>query len=255
MGNNRQRVVLKSKREIELMREANRHTAEILELMVQAVAVGVTTWDLDQIARKEITKRGVKSAFLGYYDYPAVICASINEEIVHGIPRRDKVIADGDLVSLDFGVVVKGYVGDSARSLVVGQGDAEAQTLCRVTRECLERAIERCTPDHRLSDVGQCVQEHAEAHGFGVVRDFVGHGIGTRMHEEPQVPNYFVGHRPRMAEGLVVAIEPMVNAGTHAVRMLPDGWTAVTRDGRRSAHFEHSIAITANGPDVLSSLR
>jgi methionyl aminopeptidase len=254
MAEDRRRVVLKSRREIEHMRQANRHTAEILAMMCAAVAPGVTTWELDRLAREEIAKRRVTSAFLGYYGYPAVICASINEEVVHGIPRRDKVIAEGDIVSLDFGVVVEGYVGDSAKSVVVGAGDAESAALVRVTRECLERAIERCTPDYRLSDIGQAVQTHAEAHGFGVVRDFVGHGIGTRMHEEPSVPNYFAGHRPRLREGMVLAVEPMLNAGGHGVRMLADGWTAVTKDGRRSAHFEHSIAITANGPDVLSLL-
>ena len=254
MSEQRGRIVLKSPREVALLREANQHTAEILQLMCEAVQPGMSTWHLDQIARKEISQRKVKSAFLGYYDYPAVICASINEEVVHGIPRRDKIIAEGDLVSLDFGVVVRGYVGDTARSLVVGEADAASVALCEVTQSCLTQAIACCSPEHRLSDIGKVVQAHAEAHGYSVVRDFVGHGIGTRMHEEPQVPNYFDGPRPRLRAGMVIAIEPMLNAGSPGVRVLGDGWTAVTKDGLRSAHFEHSVAVTEHGPVVLSAL-
>lgn len=248
------RVILKSRREIDKLRQANAHTAEILELMREAVAPGISTWDLDQLARREIAQRPVKSAFLGYRGYPATICASVNEEIVHGIPRRDKVLAAGDIIGLDFGVVFEGYVGDSAVTVPVGAVDAASARLLAVTRDSLEQAILVCTPGHRLSDIGQAVEAAARAAGYGVVRDFVGHGIGTRMHEEPQVPNYFEGPRPRLRPGLVVAVEPMLNLGTHRVRVLDDGWTAVTADGRRSAHFEHSIAILDDGPWVLSRL-
>ena len=248
------RIILKSRREIDKMRQANAHVAEILALMCEAVAPGISTWDLDQIARREIARRPVKSAFLGYRGYPATICASVNEEIVHGIPRRDKVLAAGDIIGLDFGVSFEGYVGDSAVTVAVGEVDAESRRLVEVTRQSLERAIEVCTPAHRLSDIGQAVQEVAEAASLGIVRDFVGHGIGTRMHEDPQVPNYYDGPKPRLRVGLVIAVEPMLNLGDHQVRVLDDGWTAVTRDGRRSAHFEHSIAIMEDGPWVLSRL-
>lgn len=254
MKRNRREVVLKSPREIEIMREANQHVAEILELMCQAVEPGISTWDLDQIARKEIKKRGVTSAFLGYHGYPAVVCTSVNEEIVHGIPRKDKILKDGDIIGIDFGVVHKGYVGDSARTVPVGTITPEAQKLIDVTRESLERAIAVCTPEHRLSDIGKVVQAYAEEHGYGIVRDFVGHGIGMQMHEDPQVPNYYDGPKPRLRPGLVIAIEPMLNIGTHEVLVLEDGWTAITRDGSWSAHFEHSVAITENGPIVLSRL-
>jgi methionyl aminopeptidase len=254
MKRSRREVVLKSPREIEIMREANQHVAEILELMCRAVAPGVSTWDLDQIGRTEIKKRGVTSAFLGYHGYPAVVCTSVNEEIVHGIPRKDKVLRDGDIIGIDFGVVHKGYVGDSARTVGVGTISVEAQRLIDVTRESLERAIAVCTPDHRLSDIGQTVQVFAEEHGYSVVRDFVGHGIGTQMHEDPQVPNYYDGPKPRLRPGLVIAIEPMLNVGTFEVEVLDDGWTARTRDRKLSAHFEHSVAITEDGPSVLSRL-
>lgn len=248
----RERVVLKSEREVSLLAEANRHSAEVLAAMCDAAEPGVSTWELDQLARGEIARRGVKSAFLGYMGYPAVVCISVNEEIVHGIPRRDKVLRQGDVVGIDFGVVADGYVGDTARTIGIGALDEADQKLVDVTRECLERAIGVCTPAHRLSDIGQVVQDYAEAHGYGVVRDFVGHGIGTRMHEEPQVPNYYDGPKPRLRPGLVIAIEPMLTAGDAKVRLLGDGWTAVTADGRKAAHFEHSVAITQGAPIVLS---
>lgn len=248
------RVVLKSKREVELMREASQHTAEILEILCQAVAPGVTTWDLDAIARNEIKRRKVTSPFLGYNGYPAVICASVNEEVVHGIPRRDKVLKDGDIIGVDFGVVCKGYVGDSARTVTVGQASPEVQRLVDTTQDSLERAIAFCTPDYRLSDIGRVVQNCVESAGYNVVRDFVGHGIGTAMHEDPQVPNFYDGPKPRLRPGLVIAIEPMVNMGTFSVDLTEDGWTAVTRDRRWSAHFEHTIAITDGDPWVLSRL-
>ena len=235
----RKGIVLKSPREIEIMRGANQHVAEVLEIMAQAVKPGVTTWDLDQIARAEIKKRGVGSAFLGYHGFPATICASPNEVIVHGIPSKEVVLEEGDVI---------------ARTIPDGTVDAEPARLLDVTKECLERAIKVCTPDHRLSDIGKAVQEHAETNGYGVVREFVGHGIGTTMHEDPQVPNYFSGPKPRLKSGMVIAIEPMVNQGTHEVDVLADGWTAVTRDRKLSAHFEHSVAITDGEPIVLSRL-
>jgi len=246
------RIVLKSPREVAIMKEANRHTGEILAMMCEAVKPGITTWDLDLIARREIKERKVKSAFLGYRGYPATICASVNEEIVHGIPRKDKVLKEGDIIGIDFGVVHQGYVGDTARTVPVGKVSPEAQKLIDVTRDSLERAIEVCTPENRLSDIGRVVHDYAESNGFGVVRDFVGHGIGTAMHEDPQVLNYYDGPKPRLRPGLVIAIEPMLNAGTPEVEVLSDGWTAVTRDRKWSAHFEHSIAITDGEPLVLS---
>lgn len=247
-------VVLKSRREIEIMREANRHTAEILRLMCDAAQPGATTWDLDQIARRELKRRGVKSAFLGYHGFPATVCASVNEEIVHGIPRKDRVLEEGDILSLDFGVIAGGYVGDTARTVAIGEIDEESQRLMKVTKASLEAAIDVCTTNHRLSDIGKVVQCLAEDNGLSVIREFVGHGIGTSMHEDPQVPNYYEGPKPRLRAGLVIAIEPMLALGTHDVRVLEDGWTAITRDRRRSAHFEHSVAITDGAPVVLSDL-
>jgi methionyl aminopeptidase len=254
MKRNRKGVQLKSARELEIMREANLHVAEILEQMCQAAVPGATTWDLDQIARQELKKREVESAFLGYHGFPATVCASVNEQIVHGIPSKETVFADGDILGLDFGVVHRGYVGDSARTVGIGAVSAEAQRLMDVTRDSLEAAIAVCRANNRLSDIGKAVQGCAEAAGFAVVRDFVGHGIGQDMHEEPQVPNYYEGPRPRMKPGLVIAIEPMINQGTHEVKVLEDGWTAVTRDGKLSAHFEHSVAITEGDPIVLSRI-
>ena len=248
----RGRVVLKSPREIDVMREASRHTAEILTLMCDAVEPGISTFDLDAIARKEIKRRKVKSPFLGYNGFPAVVCTSVNNEIVHGIPRRNKVLKEGDIIGIDFGVTVDGYVGDSARTVCVGTVSDAARRLVETTEACLEAAIRLCTPKHRLSDIGREVQNIAESAGYGVVRDFVGHGIGTAMHEDPQVPNYYDGPKPRLRPGLVIAIEPMLNAGTPAVRLLDDGWTVMTQDGGWSAHFEHTVAITEGDPIVLS---
>ena len=252
MVRERRGIVLKSSREVEIMRQANVHVAEILNLMAKAALPGVSTWDLDQIARAELRARKITSAFLGYHGFPATVCASINEEIVHGIPSKSRVLKEGDILSLDFGAVYEGYVGDCAKTVPIGMVSPAAEKLMRVTRECLDRAIAVCRPTSRLSDIGQAVQMHAEDNGFSVVREFVGHGIGTAMHEEPQVPNYYDGPRPRLKPGLVIAIEPMVNAGTHEVEVLSDGWTAVTRDRKLSAHFEHSIAITDGEPIVLS---
>ncbi len=248
-------LILKSPREIELLRQADLHTAEILQILREAVKPGVSTKDLDLIAEKEIKKRGVKSAFLGYNGFKGNICASINEEVVHGIPSPKRILKEGDIISIDFGVVYKGYVGDSAITVPCGQVSDVATHLMATTKESLKRAIACCTPDNYLSDIGITIQEYVEAEGFSTVRDYVGHGIGTSMHEDPQVPHYYTGHRGiHLREGLVIAVEPMINEGTWKVRSLSDGWTVVTKDGKLSAHFEHSIAITKDGPYVLSLL-
>jgi methionyl aminopeptidase len=236
------------------MREAGRLVGEVLTELASQVAPGVTTADLDLLAEKRIAQAGAIAAFKGYHGYPATICASINDEVIHGIPSGRRVLNEGDVISLDVGASLDGYYGDSAITLPVGQVSEEAATLLRVTEEALYRAIERVRPGSRVSDIGHEVQKHVEAYGFSVVREFVGHGIGQRMHEEPQVPNYGEpGRGPRLAEGMVLAIEPMVNAGKPAVKVLADGWTAVTRDGGLSAHFEHTVAVTADGPRILTA--
>lgn len=247
------KIRYKSFAEIRKMREANLVVAEILDVLCAAVEPGMSTWDLDEIARREIERHRVKSAFLGYYDYPAVVCTSVNEVVVHGIPRKDVIIRDGDIISVDFGVFKHGYCGDAARTIPVGRVDPEWQRLIDTAREALELAIEQCYPGRRIGDIGDAVQSYVEERGYSVVQDFVGHGIGRAMHEDPPVPNYArPGTGKRLKSGLVIAIEPMVNAGAPDVRVLDDKWTAVTKDGSRSAHFEHSIAITDNGPWVLS---
>ena len=236
------------------MREAGRLVGEVLTELASHVAPGVTTADLDLLAEKRIAQAGATAAFKGYHGYPATICASINDEVIHGIPSGRRVLNEGDVISLDVGASLDGYYGDSAITLPVGQVSEEAATLLRVTEEALYRAIERVRPSGRVSDIGHEVQKHVEAYGFSVVREFVGHGIGQRMHEEPQVPNYGEpGRGPRLAEGMVLAIEPMVNAGKAAVRVLSDGWTAVTVDRSLSAHFEHTVAVTASGAWILTA--
>ena len=236
------------------MREAGRLVGEVLAELATVVAPGVTTADLDALAEKRIARAGATAAFKGYHGYPATICASINEEVIHGIPSGRRLLNEGDIISIDVGAVLGGYYGDSAVTLPVGQVSEEAATLLRVTEEALYKAISLVRPGARVSDIGHAVQQHVEAHRFSVVREFVGHGIGQRMHEEPQVPNYGEpGRGPRLAEGMVLAIEPMVNAGRPAVKLLADGWTAVTRDGSLSAHFEHTVAATADGPWILTA--
>lgn len=235
------------------MREACLVTAEILDTLCAAVEPGISTWDLNEIGLREIERHRVKSAFLGYYDYPAVVCTSVNEVVVHGIPRKDLILKEGDIISIDFGTFKHGYCGDTARTVPVGEISPEWQRLIDVTRESLDLAIEKCYPGNRMGDIGAAVQAHAEVNGYAVVRDFVGHGIGRAMHEDPPVPNYArSGTGKRLKSGLVIAIEPMVNAGAPEVRVLDDKWTAVTKDSSRSAHFEHTIAITDNGPWVLT---
>jgi methionyl aminopeptidase len=247
-------IVCRSAVELDRMREAGRLVAEVITELSAQVAPGVNTADLDALAEKRITQAGAAPAFKGYHGYPASICASINDEVIHGIPSGRRVLREGDIISLDVGASLGGYFGDSAVTLAVGQVSEDAATLLRVTEEALYKAIERARSGNRVSDIGHAVQQHVEAYGFSVVREFVGHGIGQRMHEEPQVPNYGEpGRGPRLTEGMVLAIEPMVNAGKPAVKVLGDGWTAVTRDGSLSAHFEHTVAVTAGEPWILTA--
>ncbi len=247
-------IICRSTAELEKMREAGRLVGEVLTELTARVAPGVTTAELDELAERRIRKAGAIPAFKGYHGYPATICASINEEVIHGIPSGRRILNEGDVISIDVGASLDGYYGDSAVTLAVGQVSEAAATLLRVTEESLYKAIERVRPGGRISDIGHAVQQHVEAYGFSVVREFVGHGIGQRMHEEPQVPNYGEpGRGPRLAEGMVLAIEPMVNAGKPAVKVLADGWTAVTRDSSLSAHFEHTVAVTADGPWILTA--
>lgn len=249
-------IELKSRSELGYMRESCRIVSRILDTLVEAAQPGITLEELDRIAADGIEKHKVTSSFLGYggYDnpYPKVLCASVNEVVVHGIPDGRK-LQEGDIVGLDFGVIHKGFHGDSARTVAVGKITPESQRLVDVTRAALEKAIAAAQVFGRIGDIGAAVQSYVEGEGFSVVRDFVGHGIGRRMHEEPQVPNYGQpGRGPRIRPGMVVALEPMVNEGTYEVEILRDGWTVVTKDRRRSAHFEHTVAITEDGPEVLT---
>lgn len=245
-------IMCKSKAEIEKMRRASLLVHDILCELRECVKPGVTTAELDALAERRIQEGGASPAFKGYRGYPKVLCTSVNEEIVHGIPSN-RSLKEGDIIGLDFGVIIEGYFGDAAITVPVGRINDNLQTLLRVTRESLELAIDKVRPGNRVSDIGAAVQGHVEAHGFSVVRDFVGHGIGTALHEDPQVPNYGLpGRGPQLKEGMVLAIEPMVNEGGCEVRILEDQWTAVTADGKPSAHFEHTVAVTSNGPWVLS---
>ena len=248
------RIKYKSAEEIKLLREAGLAVAEILDEVCAAAVPGISTYELDQIAARAIERLKVESAFLGYYDYPAVLCTSVNEVVVHGIPSKERILEQGDIIGIDFGAFKHGFCGDSARTVVVGGATSpERQSLVDVTRACLELAIERCYPGNRLGDIGYAIQKHAESHGFSVVHQFVGHGVGRQMHEDPPVPNLGSANSgKRLKSGLVIAVEPMVNAGAAEVVVLDDDWTAVTKDRGNSAHFEHTIAITDNGPWVLT---
>jgi methionyl aminopeptidase len=246
-------IVCKSPREIEWMRVANGLVAQVLDELAAIVAPGVTTRDLDTIAERLVRAGGAEPAFKGYRGYPATLCASVNEQVVHGIPS-DRQLVDGDIVSLDMGVKLNGFYGDSAITVPVGPISAGARQLLDVTQEALERGIAQVRVGGRVSDIGHAIQQHVETAGFSVVREFVGHGIGASLHEEPQIANYGdPGRGPRLAEGMVFAIEPMVNMGRPAVKVLSDGWTAVTKDGSLSAHFEHTVAVTGDGPLVLTT--
>lgn len=246
---------LKSKHEIGLMREAGLVAASILDDICAAAQIGTSTWELDQIARRGIDKHKVKSAFLGYASppYPAVLCTSINEVIVHGIPSKKDVLKDGDVIGIDFGIFMHGFCADTARTIMVGTVSDTNRRLVETTEACLNAAIEQCRVGNRLGDIGWAVQSLAESHGYSVVTQFVGHGTGRQMHEDPQVHNTGpAGRRDRVKSGLVIAVEPMVNAGAPEVELLEDRWTAVTKDRSMSAHFEHTIAIVDEGPWVLT---
>jgi len=247
-------IIGKSKKEIEKMRAAGRLVAQVREELRRMVRPGVTTIELDMAAEKMIRDAGAVPTFKGYHDYPFSICASTNEQIVHGFPSA-YALQEGDIFSVDVGVTLGGYVGDTATTIPVGRVSEERLKLVRVAEECLERAIEQCWPGKYLGDIGWAVQSLAEEHGYGVVRDYVGHGIGKKMHEDPQIPNYGKpGTGIKIKAGYVFAIEPMINMGTHRTKTLRDGWTVVTLDGQPSAHVEHTIAITEEGPEVLTRL-
>lgn len=235
------------------MRRSGRIVREVLEHVRSLVAPGVSTMDLERAAEKKIEEAGAKPAFKGYFDYPCVLCTSINQEIVHGIPSEKRVLKAGDIVSIDCGVVLDGYYGDAAITVPVVEISEDLKKLLEITEASLYRGIEAARVGNTVGDVGAAVQELVEANGFSVVREFVGHGIGTRLHEEPQVPNFGTrGHGARLREGMVLAIEPMVNFGKPGTRLLSDKWTAVTEDGSPSAHFEHCVAVTKNGPLILT---
>jgi methionyl aminopeptidase len=247
-------IVCRSQSEIEKLRRVNQLVGRILAELRQMVKPGVTTGQIDALAEQRVREAGAEPAFKGYHGYPATVCASVNEQVVHGIPSS-RPLVEGDVVSIDMGARLDGFFGDSAVTVPVGQVSVDIAALLRVTEEALFHGIEAVKPGARVSDIGAAVQQHVEAHGFSVVREFVGHGIGTALHEEPQIANYGPGGRgPRLSEGMVLAIEPMVNAGQPAVKVLADGWTAVTRDGSLSAHFEHTVVVTGEGCEILTLL-
>jgi methionyl aminopeptidase len=246
-------ILCKSSAEIEKMRRSGHIVRQVLNMLRGMVAPGISTMDLERAADKKIRELGAKPAFKGYYDYPCVLCTSVNQEIVHGIPNEKRVLKPGDVVSIDCGVVLDGYYGDAAITVPVGRPAPEVMKLLEITEASLYRGIAVARVGNTIGDVGAAVQQLVEANGFSIVREFVGHGIGTRLHEDPQVPNYGTpGHGPKLREGMVLAIEPMVNAGKPGAVVMDDKWTAVSEDGSCSAHFEHCVAITANGPDILT---
>ncbi len=246
-------IHLKSAREIELMKASGQIVGQILDELSERVKPGVTTWDLDAYAEKRCEEFNVKPAFKGYQGFPGTLCVSVNEEIVHGIPSRSKVLKEGDVIGVDFGVIKNGWYGDSARTFAVGKIDEPIQKLLDVTQKALELGIEQASPGNRLFDIGHVIQNYVEGFGFSVVREFVGHGIGKALHEDPQVPNYGPkGKGMVLKAGMVIAIEPMINQGTADAVVLEDGWTAVTADRSVSAHFEHTVAITEQGPQILT---
>jgi methionyl aminopeptidase len=245
--------VQKSWAELQKMHRANALVVETLDLLERAAVPGVTTKELDRIAHENFKKHGARPAFLGYRGYPATLCVSINEEVVHGIPSERRKLKEGDIVGLDLGCVVEGFFGDSARTVAVGKVSDAARRLMEATRAALFAGIGECQLGKRVGDIGHAIQRHAEGHGYSVVREFVGHGIGTSLHEEPQVPNYGpAGRRERLVAGMCLAIEPMVNVGQAEVEVLKDGWTAVTLDRSLSAHFELTVAVTEHGPWILA---
>jgi methionyl aminopeptidase len=245
-------IVCRSAAEIERLARVNALVGRVLAELKAMVRPGVTTAELDAVAERRLQEAGAEPAFKGYHGYPATICASVNEQVVHGIPSS-RALVDGDIISIDMGAKMDGFFGDSAVTVPVGTISPQAAQLLKVTEESLYRGVAAVRTGARVSDIGAAVQQHVEAHGFSVVREFVGHGIGAKLHEEPQIPNYGApGRGPRLAEGMVLAIEPMVNVGKPAVKVLGDGWTAVTKDGSLSAHFEHTVVVTATGCSILT---
>ena len=246
-------IILKSGKEIEYMREAGKIVAYTHEAVRSLIKPGITTKELDEVAEATIVKYGAHPAFKGYHGFPASICTSINEQVVHGIPGL-KTLKDGDIISVDIGAIYNGYYGDAAKTHAVGTVSAEAFKLIEVTRQCFYEGLKFCREGNRLSDISYAIQSYVESNGFSVVRDYVGHGIGQNMHEEPQIPNFgSPGKGPRLVEGMVLAIEPMVNVGTYKVETLLDNWTVVTLDGKMSAHYEHTVAITRDEPIILTN--
>ncbi len=248
-------IILRSRAEIEKVRAACLIVAEILNRLLEHIRPGISTWELDAISEELASKKHAKPAFKGYHGYPSSLCTSVNEEVVHGMPSKRRRLKDGDIISLDFGVVFDGYYGDAALTVPVGNVSEEAKRLCTVTEESLYEGISQAIAGNRLSDISHAIQEYVEKRGFSVVREFVGHGIGQHLHESPQIPNYGPpGRGVRLKPGMVLAVEPMINAGGPDVEVLEDRWTAVTRDGKVSAHFEHTIAISEEGPQILTQL-
>jgi methionyl aminopeptidase len=248
-------IILKSPREIKIMYQSNQIVAETHAYLAEVIKPGITTAEIDRLGEEFIRKKGAVPSFKGYSGYPASICVSINEEVVHGIPSRKRVIKEGDLVSLDIGAFYEGFHGDAARSLGVGKMSKEAGRLIQVTRDSFYHGLEKAFANNRLSDISHEIQSYAESNGFSVVREYVGHGIGRKMHESPQIPNFGLpGRGPLLKIGMVLAIEPMINAGNYAVKVLADGWTVVTKDGSLSAHYENTLAITEEGPLILSEI-
>lgn len=246
----------RSDKELEKMHQANAIVLHTLELLRDALEPGITTGELDRIAAQSLEREGAKAAFKGYRGYPASLCVSVNDEVVHGIPSHDRKLEEGDIVSMDFGAVVDGYYGDNAITAGIGEIPKHLQKLLEVTEQAMFKGIEAMEPGNHVSDIGYAIQSHVERYGFSVVRDFVGHGIGRALHEDPPVPNYVqAGRDPRLSRGMCLAIEPMVNTGTHHVKTLSDKWTVVTADGGFSAHFERSVAITDSGPWILAQPR
>lgn len=252
-AHSRERIAIRSRDEIARMRDAGRVVRAVLNELAAAAVPGVTTLELDRLAEGRARALGAEPAFLGYHGYPASVCISVNDEVVHGIPSAARVLREGDIVGLDFGVVFHGWYGDSAVTVPVGRISDGARRLLDVTAAALDAAVAAARPDRRVGDIGAAVQAWVEPRGYSVVRDFVGHGIGRRLHEAPQIPNFGSGGTgARLRPGMVLALEPMVNAGRFEVETLDDGWTAVTQDGSLSAHFEHTVAITENGPEILT---
>lgn len=246
-------IVLKTAKEIEKMRKACIISAEALQVAGEAVKPGITTYEIDQIAYRYIKKQGAEPNFLNLYGFPATACISINDEVIHGIPSKTRVLNEGDIVSIDLGAKVDGYNGDNAATFAVGRISEEAKRLCDTTRESLYKGIEQAVAGNRIGDIAFAIQSYCEERGFSVVREYTGHGVGTKLHEDPSVPNYgTAGRGQRLLPGMTIAIEPMINMGKKEVRQLPDGWTVKTLDGKMSAHFEHTIAITSNGPLILT---